>query len=152
MRVVLQKMEELWKEDKERIAKEMGDAIFKGEFSNWGLEFIEKAASELREADPELSLGDSFAEVMETELGSGIYKMLNTVGKAERQSKPAPLSKVEQPDPFGGVVGEEVRERIKLLRMSESLSDSQALEKVFTADPDLYQRYLREITASTAVG
>lgn len=150
----LKKMEERWKGDHERIAKEMGDAMLKGEFSNWGLEFLEKAAGELREADPGLSLADSFSIVMKTELGNGIYKTLRATEKFERESTPAPLSKGEQVDPFAGPVGQEVQQRKERLieKSSGKLSNLQAYEKILKADPELYDRYVREVTVSTALG
>lgn len=153
MRAELKKIADRWGND-ERVHKEMWDALLKGEFYDWGMETIQKMAGELREADPELNFADSLSMVMETEVGEGIYNLARNRRKAERQSKSAPLSKGEQVDTSMGPVAKELYQKAdRIIEKSDGkLTQIQAFEKVLKADPELSERYRREVIVSTAVG
>ena len=153
MRVELKKMEERWEREGERIAKEMYDATRKGELAKWCEEFIEKAVSELCEIDSGLSLSDAYEQIMQTDLGSGIYKTYCNMQRDERQATKATLSKGEQVDFSVGPVSREVFDKAERLveKSARKLDRMEAVVKVLNADDELYERYVEEVELSTAV-
>ena len=153
MRVELKKMEVRWERDAERIAKEMYDATRKGELAKWCEEFIEKAVSELCEIDSGFSLSDAYEQVMQTDLGSGLYKTYCDMQRDERQATKATLNKGEQVDLSVGPISREVFDKAERLveKSARKLDRMEAVVKVLNADPELYGQYLEEVTFSTAV-
>jgi len=153
MKVELKKMEVRWERDGERIAKEMYDAIRKGELADWCQEFFEKEVRELCETDSGLSLADAYSMVMETSLGYGLYKTYCDMERDERQSTKATVSKGEQADYSVGSATRKVYEKAEreVEKSHGKISENAAIERVFAQDPDLYNRYVEEETLSTAV-
>ncbi len=103
---------------------------------------IMKEAEELIEADPCLSEEGALEKVMKTDYGKACYR-LHSAGY-RREARASGL----------GPVAKEVLERKERLieKSGERLSEGVAYEKVFKADPELFRRYVREVTVSTAVG
>ena len=154
MKVERKKMEVRWERDAERIAKEMYDATLKGGLARWCEEFIEKAVSELCETDSGLSLSDAYEQVMQTDLGSGLYKTYCDMQRDDRQATWASVTKGEQADPYEGPVTREVFDKAERLveKSARNLDRMEAVVKVLHANPELYRRYVREVELSTAVG
>ncbi|MCZ6623534.1 MAG: hypothetical protein O7B35_04790 [Deltaproteobacteria bacterium] len=154
MEVERKKMEVRWERDAERIAKEMYDATLKGGLARWCEEFIEKAVSELCETDSGLSLSDAYEQVMQTDLGSGLYKTYCDMQRDDRQATKATLSKGEQADSSVGPVTREVFDKAERLveKSARKLDRMEAVVKVLNTDPELYARYVKEVELSTAVG
>ncbi len=110
-------------------------------------DLIKREAEALREKDPSLSEGDALAKVFRNReaLYQG-YAELHRRNKAwPRVEKRAELS-------LGPVAKELLEKKERLVQKSGGkLSEGEAYRKVFEDNPDLYWRYVEEVTLLTAV-
>ena len=108
-----------------------------------------EGAGGLMEGDPSLSEAQALEKIMKTDYGQILYRLYKSEAPAT-----APVAKGEQANVYTGPVGREIEQRKERLieKSGGKLSDSEIYSKIFKADPKLYERYIREITVSTAVG
>jgi len=79
---------------------------------------------------------------MKTDFGKACYKLHSASYRREAMASGL------------GPVAKQILERKEQLieKSGGKLSEGEAYEKIFKADPELYRRYVREVPVSTAVG